>query len=255
MKSILSLIISFLLFAFMLAGCSSSEETEKKEIPEVKAVEITKLGVMKDKKFIIKVKEFEDRSLIKSEKIKSIDKLSFDLSPNGKLVNGRKTSRELYDGDGFLNEMVFFNRAGKVGTEYEYKYNNEGYRIQTLRINSNGVPDKRYTYEYNKNVNKIKSTRYGITGNMEKFYIYEYDEKGNLINDLWFNADSTLEYKIVNKYDADGNKIESEAYLPDGERDNKIEYFYDKQGNLIEEVNYNSGDCKTGITQCLYKYF
>ena len=255
MKSILSLIISFLLFSLIPAGCSSSKETGKKEIPEVKAVEITKIHVMKNKEFVIKIKEFEDRSLIKSEKIKSIDKVSFDFSPNGTLVNGRKTSMEQYDSDGFLNEMVFFNRAENVGTKYEYQYNNEGYRIETLRINSNGVPDKRYTYEYNKNVNKIKSTCYSITGKMEKFYIYEYDEKGNLINDLWFNADSTIEYKIVNKYDAEGNKIESEAYLPDGERDNKIEYFYDNQGNLIEEVYYNSGDSKTGITQCLYKYF
>ncbi len=255
MKSILLLIISFLIFALMLAGCSSFKETEKKEIPEVKAVEITKLSVMKNKAFVIKTKELEDRSLIKSEKIKSIDKVSFDFSPNGTLVNGRKTSREQYDSDGFLNEMVFFNRAGKIGTEYEYQYNNAGYRIETLRINSNGVPDKRYTYEYDKHVNKIKSTCYSITGKMEKFYIYEYDEKGNLINDLWFNADSTLEYKIVNKYDADGNKIESEAYLPNGDMDNKIEYFYDKQGNLIEEVHYNSGDSKTGITQCLYKFF
>jgi hypothetical protein len=239
----------------MLAGCTSSKEIEKKEVLEVKAVEITKLSVMNNKEFVIKEKEFEDRSLIKSEKIKSIDKVSFDLSPNGVPVNGRKTAREQYDSDGFLNELVFFDPAGEVGTKYEYKYNNAGNRIETLRINSEGVPYKRYTYEYNKHINKIKSTCYSITGKMEKFYIYEYDEKGNLINDLWFNADSTLEYKIVNKYDTDGKKIESEMYLPGGEGDNKIKYFYDKKGNLIEEVHYNAEDSKTGITQCLYKYF
>ncbi|MFZ0453910.1 MAG: hypothetical protein WAM24_09150 [Ignavibacteriaceae bacterium] len=255
MKSILSLIISCLLFALMLIGCSSSKETEKKEIPEVKAVEITKQSVVKNKDFVIKEKEFEDRNLIKSEKIKSIDKVSFDLSPDGLPVNGRKTAREQYDSDGFLIELIFFNHSGNVGTKYEYKYNNAGSRIETLRINSEGEPYKRYTYEYNKHINKIKSTCYSITGKMENFYIYEYDKKGNLINDLWFNADSTLEYKIVNKYDTDDKKIESEMYLPNGYGDNKIEYFYDKKGYLIEEVHYNAENSKTGITQSLYKNF
>ena len=101
-------IISVLiLLSIIISSCSTSKKIVKVEKPKVKVEE-------KVKPVFIKNLDFEERNFIKSEKINSIDKIKFVYDSRNKLTGGVKTSKIIYDKDGFMTEMDFLNQNGKV---------------------------------------------------------------------------------------------------------------------------------------------
>src|SRR5690606_28654488 len=121
-------------------GCGSVEKTtkeEKKVEPEVK-----------ETKPVIKNIEAVECEMIRSLKIREIDRIQFDYDEKGNLTNMEKLSTVVYDKNGFLEKTIIYDENEQVINTFSYKYNPDGLRTETLRYNSKGNPDKKYTYEY-----------------------------------------------------------------------------------------------------------
>ncbi len=233
----------------LLAGCSSTKRIVKEAKPEPKTEVKTRLNVIRNN-------DFEERNFIKSEHLKSVDKIEFDYNFWGNLGSPQKISRVSYDPNGFMTETVFFTKGGKVDQQYKYQYDQNGMRVSTVRYNGDGMADKTYKYEYNKFGNKIKASRYSMAGKLEKYYLYRYDANGNLIEELWYDADGKLEYTIDYTYNGGNKKTKAVSFNANGEQVGKSVYKYDAKGNIIEEDRFKDDDgSPSGIIQYVYKYY
>ena len=233
-------------FVMLLYSCTPVTETERKTETEKTEKPIEK---------VVKNVDAVARNYIKSENIKSIEKIGFDYDLNGNLFNQEKISTVNYNASGLPEETIIYDDKSKIESKFNYKYDSTGRRTETIKYSSEGKPENKYTYEYNKYGNKIKSTRYDLKGNMEKYYLYDYDDYGNLIEERWFNAGDNLEYKIEYEYTEDGKKKSVYSYNSDNDLLYKYEFKYDKKGNIIEEEKFDNNDKKVGIIQYVYKYF
>ncbi|MDR3669086.1 MAG: hypothetical protein P4L35_19835 [Ignavibacteriaceae bacterium] len=241
-------LLSLLLIAFVLTGCSSKETVKEKEIkkPVVKEIPPAKKILNFDLK---------DREYIRNNSIMTIDKIRFDYDKDKKLNLVGKLSTANYDKNGFLVSTIIYGKDETPRDSYTYKYDPYGTRIETDRMDANGVPVDKFTYEYDKHGNKIKSIRYDLDNKMEKYYLYKYDSNGNLTDDKWYDASGKLEYKIINKYDNDGNKMESYSYGEDGNLLSHYTYRLDDKGNIVEEAEFDIKGRPVGIVQYVYKYY
>src|SRR3990172_2313283 len=194
-----SLIVLCLFFS-----CSSTTEVEKNE-KEVRYK--SKPGK------VIKSLDLVEREFISTSKIKTIEKVSFELTPAGKPINGEK----------YLTQ----------------NYNPKGFLIETITYNSDGTTQYKYNYTYDNNGTRIKTTRYDSSGKMINYYKYDYDGDGNLIEEKWFSFSGDEVYNIETDYD---NGIKTHTYTYDENGDLIYEYVfrYDEKGNIIEETKYNS---------------
>jgi hypothetical protein len=235
-----------LLCSFYWYGCSSSVRTTSGETDK------TKDKIVKP---ALKPIEEIERELISKQHIKSIDKISFDYDPDGKLINGDKESTINYGPDGLLSETIIYGKNSQVDNIYKYDYDKNNRRIQTVRYTPDQKADKKYTYEYDKFGNKIKSVRYDLNGNMEKYYIYKYDDNKNLTEEDWYNADGKSEYRIENEYYESGQKKSSTTYNEDGRMLYRYKYKYDSKGNVIEEEKFNESNDPAGVIQYVYRYY
>ena len=179
----LNFLIILLTAGFILSSCSSSKESATQKRGEIQ-------------KPALKPIEEAEREFIKNEKIKSIDKISFDYDDSGKLINGEKQSTINYEPDGLMEETLIYGKNSQIDNIYKYSYDGKNFRIQTIRLTPDNKPDKKYTYEYNASGNKIKSVRYDLDGKMEKYYTYKYDDNQKLREEDWYDVSGKLEYKI-----------------------------------------------------------
>lgn len=239
------LIIGTLLFFFY--SCSSSTETERNE---------ESVRYEKPEK-VIKNIEREERKFISSSKIKTIEKVSFDLTPKGKPINGEKVATQNYNPAGFLIETITYNEDGAIQYKYkyEYEYDNNGIKLKTKRYNSSGKIVSYYKYDYNEFGNKTKAYCYDPNGNLKEYYVYNYDEDGNLTEEEWFSASGDEIYNLKNDYNNEGIKTRTYTY---DENSNLIyEYVlrHDENGNILEESKYDNSGTETGIIQYVYKHY
>ena len=245
----ISVLILPLAAAVILAGCSTTKETQKTEV-----VVKPKPPVVIPVKKPVKNNPLEERQTMKKFKVESIDKLRFDYDENGGLQNKGKLSLTKYDDNGLMTETQFFDDKGKLDYKYGYKYDKKLNLIETVRYNKRGGKDKRYAYEYNKDGNRTKAYRYNTKDILEKYYIYLYDEAGNLVKEEWYDKSGKLEYTIVNKYDSNDRKIESLNYEGKDKLVVKYLFKYDNNNNTTEEIKHDADGNATGVIQYLYKY-
>ncbi|MGA7721688.1 MAG: hypothetical protein WCA84_10975 [Ignavibacteriaceae bacterium] len=248
MRKGIVIVSTILMLTLILSGCSSAPKITKEENPKVAEEAKPSLPLIKNL-------DSEERILIKSQNIRSIDKIQFVYNSRGKLTNGQKNSQLTYDTAGFITSTLFYNKDGKVDQKYEYRYDNKGIRTETIRLDSKGKADKQYAYEYNNYGNKTKASRLSNSGKLEKYYIYNYDDNGNLTDELWYDAAGNMEFKIVNHYSPDGNKVESLNYNATGDLISRSIYKYDKNNNVIEEDRFDDDNNPSSIIQYVYKYY
>ena len=234
-----SLIVLCLFFS-----CSSTTEVEKNE---------KEVRYKSKPEKVIKSLDLVEREFISTSKIKTIEKVSFELTPAGKPINGEKYLTQNYNPKGFLIETITYNSDGTIQYKYNYTYDNNGTRIKTTRYDSSGKMTNYYKYDYNEFGNKVKAYSYVLDGNLEEYYTYEYDGDGNLIEEKWFSPLGDEVYNIETDYD---NGIKTHTYTYDENGDLIYEYVfrYDEKGNIIEETKYNSNGLQVGIIQYVYKY-
>ncbi len=226
-----------------LQSCSSSVETEKKE------------KVRYEDKTIKTVKNMEllEREYIKSLKIKSIEKINFNLNAEGKPLKNQKLSTQTFNSDGFLVETIVYDDQGKIEYKYSYDYDKTGKKIKASRY-TDGKIVQYFTYEYNEYGNKVKAERFSSSGVPEEYYIYYYNGEGNLIEEEWFSASGIKTYSVENEFD-NNLKTESKTYDENDDLINKYISRYDDKKNIIEEIKYDSDGLQTGVIQYVYKYF
>ncbi len=241
-KQIISSLIILLVFSFFYS-CSSSKETEKKE---------KEVHLKTEKE--IKSLDLIEREYISFSKIKSIEKVSFDLTPKGKPVNGEKLSIQTYDQKGFLTETTTYNDDGSIQFKYSYTYDNNGKRIKTSRYNSKGEMINYYKYDYDDDGNKTKAYCYDMKGNLEEYYVYDYDGDRNLVEEKWYSSLGKEVYNIENDYD-NGMKTQTYTYDENGDLIYKYVLRYDDKGNIIEETKYDNKDEQAGFIQYAYQYY
>ena len=75
---------------------------------------------------------------IKSENIKSIEKISFDYDLKGNLFNQEKISTVNYDVNGLPKETIIYDEKSKVESEFNYQYDNNGKNIETIKYTPEG---------------------------------------------------------------------------------------------------------------------
>lgn len=238
------LIFLVIVASFLFQSCSSSVETEGEE---------EKIRYEDKPEKIVRNLDLAERKFISSLKINSIEKVSFNLNSEGKPLNNKKLSTQIYDRNGFLTETIIYNNEGKVEYKYTYDYNNNGMRIKTTRY-SDGKTTNYYKYDYNEFGNKMKAYRYDTSGNLEEYYIYEYDGDGNLVEEEWFSTSGEEIYSIENDYD-NGVKTHSYTYDENGDLIYKYFFRYDEKGNIVEEIKYDNDGIQTGVIQYVYKYY
>ena len=241
-KQVLAFLIISITFCFFY-GCSSSKETEEKG-KEVRYRPET----------VIKNLDLIEREYIRSSKIKSIEKISFDLTSKGKPFNGKKLSVQTYDPKGFLTGTITYNNEDGIQYKYTYSYDGAGKRIKTTRYNSKGEMKNYYKYDYDDNGNKIKVYCYDVKGNLEEYYVYDYDGDGNLVEERWYSSSGKEVYNIENEYE-NNLKNQSTTYDENGDLIYKYVFRYDDRGNIIEEAKYTNGDERAGFIQYVYKYY
>src|ERR1035437_10326036 len=146
-------LLLFLVFSFLLAGCSSKEAVKEKEVKKKVETEVVPLK---------KVLSFDmrERESVRNNRIMVIDKLRFDYDKNDKLNLIGKVSTANYDQNGFLITTIIYGKNETTRDSYTYKYDARGTRIETDRADHNSVTLNKFTYEYDKHGNKIKSVRY-----------------------------------------------------------------------------------------------
>jgi hypothetical protein len=233
-------------FSFLYSGCSSGRKAaedreDKKEVKIIVAEAIKNI-------------EAEERSIVKKARIKSVDRISFDLQ-DSKPSNRQRLATLTYNTNGFLTETINYDENGKAESIFTYKYDDKGRRIETIRSTPAGVQQKRYTYEYNEYGNKIRSERYDMLGNLEKYYEYKYDNRGNLTEDIWYDKDGDIEYLIEYDYDSNGRKTKARTFNENNRLINEFEFLYDNEGNLVEELKTDPSGNKTGIIQYVYQHY
>jgi len=241
------LLVFFIAVLTIIQGCSSGRETTSKRGDKKEETAVIPRETIKNI-------ELEERNYIRNAKIKSIDRLSFDLDQEGKPVNRKKLATILYDESGFQTETLNFDFQGKAESIYTYTYDKNGRRISTLRSSATGEAEKKYTYNYNKFGNKFRSERFDMYGTLEKYYEYKYDDEGNLIEEIWYDADGKQEYRIEYDY-SNGRKTEARSYDGSDDLINIFKFLYDQGGNLVEESKMNPRGKKTGIIQYIYQYY
>jgi hypothetical protein len=233
---------SVISISFLFQYCSSSVETEKEEEK-----------VRYEEKKSVKNVDLEERDYISAAKIKSIEKVSFNLDSDGKPSGSEKLSTLKYDSKGFLTETIIYDPEGKVQATFSYDYDNNGRRSKTSRF-ENGKLVNYYTYVYNEHGNKIKAERFNSSGEIEEYYIYEYDDDGNLVSEEWYSAPGEKIYSIENDYQ-NGLKTKSSTFDENEKMIYEYVYQYDQKGNIVEELKYDDLGKKAGVIQYLYKYF
>lgn len=241
-KQVLVYLVSLSIVS-LFYSCTSSTETEKNEG-----------DVRFESKKVIKNLDAVERELISSLKIKTIEKVSFELTPKGQPVRGKKLLTQNYNQEGLLTETVSYDNDGSVQYKYKYEYDNNGARVKTTRFNSSGKMVCYYKYDYNEFGNKVKAYRYDLNGNLEEYYVYEYDADGNLVDEEWFSPPGKEVYNIENDYDR-GMKTSSYTYDENGDLIYKYVFRYDEKSKIIEESRYDSDNSQVGIIQYVYKYF
>jgi hypothetical protein len=241
-KQVLTSLIILIIFS-LFYSCSSSKETEEKE-KEIR---------YKPEK-IVKNLDAAEREYISSSKIKSIEKVSFNLTAKGKPINGEKLSTQTYDPKGFLAETIAYNNDGSVQYKYNYNYNNDGKRIKTNRYDSKGGMINYYKYDYDDYGNKTKAYCYDMKGNLEEYYVYDYDGDGNLVEEKWYSSSGKEVYRIEYDYDK-GIKVQTTTYDENDDLIYKYILRYDDKGNIIEEAKYNDSDNQAGLIQYIYVYY
>ena len=103
-------LLSFLVFSFLLTGCSSKETVKEKEVK--KNVEREVVPPKKVLNFDMREREF-----VHSNKIMVIDKLRFDYDKNDKLNLIGKVSTANYDNNGFLIQDLNTKNGTEVNGE------------------------------------------------------------------------------------------------------------------------------------------
>ena len=234
----------FILFAFsFFYSCSSSKETEEKE---------KEISYKPEK--VVKNLDLIEREYISSSKIKSIEKVSFDLTLKGKPVNGEKLSTQTYDQKGFLTKTIAYNDDGSIQYKYTYTYDNDGKKIKTNRYNPKGEIVNYYKYDYDEYGNKTKAYCYDIKGNLEEYYVYDYDGNRNLVEEKWYSSSGKEVYNVENDYD-NGIKTKTSTYDENGDLIYKYVFRYDGKGSIIEETKFDSKDEQAGFVQYIYQYY
>jgi hypothetical protein len=203
---------------------------------------------------VIKNIEFDERNYISLSKIKTIEKISFELTPKGKPVNGEKLVTQNYNQDGFLIETIAYNKDASIQYKYKYEYDNNGVRVRTKRYNSSGKMVSYYKYDYNKFGNKTRAYRYDPNGRLEEYYVYNYDGEGNLTEEEWFSASGEEIYNVETDYD-NSTKTRTYTYDEDGNLIYEYVFRYDGKGNILEESKYNNSNTQVGIIQYVYKHY
>ncbi len=236
------LVFGFYSIILVLNGCSSGREVKNEnEENNLKVKRIVNIAAV-------------ERTYIKENKIKEIEKVSFILDEDGNPVKGEKLSTISYNPDGYMTETDIYNSKGQIEYVYSYNYKNN-LRVKTTRYTQDGKTDKYYTYTYNKFKNKIKSNRYNLSHDMDKYYTYEYEDSGNLIKENWYDKNGKEEYSVEYEYDENGQKTIAKSYNKDDDLVYKYQFKYDSKGNIIEEEKYDPDGDKTGIIQYIYRYY
>lgn len=241
----LKLVFISVLVSFIYFGCSSKETVKKDDGKRTETITKTP-----EKKLLNY--EMRERELIKSNKVRTIEKIRFVYDKSGKPARESKVSTTEYDRNGFPMKAIFYDNKDKLKNSFTYKYDKSGNRIETIQLNDDNTPQYRFTYDYDRNGNKIKSTRLSSNGVMESYYTYEYDDENNLIKENWYNASGKKDYSIEYKYE-DGKKTESYSYDEKGNKLFRYVYKYDSKGNVVEEVQYDGSNPLT-VIQYVYKY-
>ena len=136
-------LLPFLVFSFLLAGCSSKEAVKEKEVK--KKVEREVVPPKKGLNFDMKEREF-----VRNNRIMVIDKIRFDYDKNDKLVLIGKVSTTNYDKNGFLITTMIYGKNETIRDSYSYKFDSDGTRIETDRSDPYGVLLNKFTYDYDK---------------------------------------------------------------------------------------------------------
>ncbi len=241
-RKVFTSLIILLIFS-LFYSCSSSKETEEKE----REFRYTPEKIVKNLDLI-------EREYISTSKIKSIEKVSFDLTSKGKPVNGEKLATQTYDRKGFLIETIAYNNDGSIQYKYTYNYDKDGKKIKTSRYNTKDEMINYYKYEYDENGNKTKAYCYDTNGNLEEYYVYDYDGNRNLAEEKWYSPAGKEVYNIENGYD-NGIKTLTSTYDENGDLIYKYVLRYDDKGNIIEETKYNSKEEQAGFIQYVYQYY
>lgn len=129
---------------------------------------------------------------IKSQKIKSVTKVSTDLKAAANFTP-QAVSTITYDKNGNQSEHIKFARDGSVEIKYTYLYDDHGNNIEVTGILPDGSIGNKWTYQYDENNNLIRQTSYRPDGLIGRDYIFSYDENGIRESELIYDSKQLIE--------------------------------------------------------------
>ena len=106
---------SFLVFSFLLTGCTSKETVKEKEVKNKVEKEVV------PPKKILNF-DMKEREYARTNKIMVVDKLRFDYDKDGKLNLMGKVATTNYDQNGFLTSTIIYGKNEIARNSYTYKY-------------------------------------------------------------------------------------------------------------------------------------
>lgn len=212
------------------------------------------------------------RESIKKNNIRFIMGWSYSFTNNVMSRQGKKSSFEKFDKEGFLIEEVFYNVAGGVNYECTHDYNKLGLEASRIFINAKQYQTRRWVYKQNEKTGeleawpthsfgsqehtayrfdpygrKVQETRYDRDGLVSTIFI-KYDDNGNVVEKLELDGNNNLYSKRLYTYDSSGNCTQAVEY----DAENKLfliyNYEYDQSGNKISETTVDAaGNTKQKI--------
>lgn len=133
-----------------------------------------------------------DPEKIKSQKIRSVKKVSTDLKASDNFTP-KTVSIITYDEHGNQSEFIKYNDNGDVEMIFKYLYDEKGNTIEVTGLQPNGKLGNKWSYQYDEKNNLVRQTSYRPDGSIGRDYIFTYDEKGIRESELIYDNKQLIE--------------------------------------------------------------
>lgn len=190
----------------------------------------------------------KERQAFKESKVNVRTKMDYNFV-NGKLsLNGRKSSRSVYNTDGKILETKTYNFKGEEATVEKYQYDKHGNRVSYERKSLSGEYKKESEYDEE---NKLIAEA-GYDGSTSFKTIFKYNSKNQITEIAYYSMDQLDEKRVYvysgNKATVEilkmGKHLTSKLNLVFNDKDQVVsEEVLDLDGNVLEKktYKYNSG--------------
>lgn len=133
-----------------------------------------------------------DAEKIKSQKIKSVKKVSTDLKVSENFTP-KTVSIINYDKNGNQAEHIKYSADGNIEMIFAYTYDERGNTIEVTGRLADGIIGNKWIYEYDDNNNLVRQTSYRPDGLIGRDYIFTYDENGIRQSELIYDNKQLIE--------------------------------------------------------------